>query len=182
VCDKEGHELHEAVLNEVTYLLGAKYNLFSLSKLVRHSGWKLNGDKDALWIRKGEQEIRFDIVIPTPKGALYCMYYKRAGEMAMSVTDSGTKMNIMKAHDLLGHCGEDMTRSAAKLMGWVLSGPWIPCESCAITKAKQKNVPKESEHEKATKGANRIFLDIATVVKKAKGGPAICAVPEGGMG
>jgi hypothetical protein len=173
VCDKEGHELYDAVINEVTYLPGAKYNLFSLSKMVRHGGWRLNGDKDALWIKKDGQEICFNIVIPTPKGALYCMYYKRVGEMVMSVTDSSSKMNIMKAHNLLGHCGEDMTRTAVKAMGWVLSRPWTPCESCAIaTKAKQKNVLKESEHVKATKGANQIFLDIA-MVKKAKGGPPV---------
>jgi hypothetical protein len=33
-------------------------------------------------------------------------------------------------------------------------------------------VPKESEHVKATKGVNQIFLDIA-MVKKAKGGPPV---------
>jgi hypothetical protein len=140
--------------------------------MTRHGEWKLSGNEEALWIEKDGQEIRFDIIIPKPKGALYCMYYKRMTEMAMSATDSGTRMNIMKAHDLLGHCSEDMTRSAAKLMGWVLSGPWKPCESCATAKAKQKNVPKDSEHEKATKGENRIFLDIATV-KKAKDGPPV---------
>jgi hypothetical protein len=140
--------------------------------MTRHSGWKLNGDKEVIWIEKDGQEIRFDIIIPTPKGALYCMYYKRTSEMAMSAMDHGTKMNIMKAHDLLGHCSEDMTRATAKSMGWILSGGWNPCESCATAKAKQKNVPKESEHQAATKEENRIFLDIATV-KKAKDGPPV---------
>ena len=90
--------------------------------------------------------------------------------MAMAATDKGTAMNIMKAHDVLGHCSEEMTRDAAKSMGWNLTGPWRPCEACSIAKAKQKNVPKKSAHQAATKGDNRIFLDIATV-KKAKNGP-----------
>jgi hypothetical protein len=44
---------------------------------MRQGGWKLHGDKEAIWIEKDGVEIRFDIIIPTPKGALYCMYYKR---------------------------------------------------------------------------------------------------------
>jgi hypothetical protein len=140
--------------------------------MTRTGGWKLNGNKEAIWIEKDGKEVRFDIVIPTPKGALYCMYFKRASEMAMSATESGTKMNIMKAHDLLGHCSEEMTRETAKEMGWILSGTWKPCEACAAGKAKQKNVPKESEHKPATKGENRIFLDIATV-KRTKENPSV---------
>jgi hypothetical protein len=57
-------------------------------------------------------------------------------------------------------------------MGWILSGQWKPCEACTIAKAKQKNVPKESEHAPARAGENRIFLDIATI-KKVKGGPTV---------
>jgi hypothetical protein len=118
VCDKNGCELQEAVLDDVTHLPRAKFNLFSLSKMTRHGGWKLRGDKEAIWIEKDGQEIRFDIIILTPKGALYCMYYKRASKMAISAMDQGTKMNIMNAHDLLGHCSKDTTWSTTKSMGW----------------------------------------------------------------
>ena len=92
--------------------------------------------------------------------------------MAMTATEKGTKLNIMKVHDLLRHCSEGMTQSAAKLMGWVLTGSWKPCKSCMVVKAKQKNVPKETEHTKAVKGENHIFLDIATI-KNAKDGPPV---------
>jgi hypothetical protein len=41
----------------------------------------------------------------------------------MSVMDGGTKMNITKAHELLGHCNENMMQEAAKKnMGWILTG------------------------------------------------------------
>ena len=173
ICNKHGNELKYAVLNDVTHLPEAKYNLFSLSRMTRHEGWKLGGDKEALWIEKDGMEVCFNIVIPTPKGALYCMYYKRATEMAMAATERGTKMNIAKAHSLLGHCNEDMTQSAAKSMGWVLTGSLRPCKSCAAVKAKQKNVPKASEHKKAVKGKNHIFLDIVTINKKVKEGPLV---------
>ena len=78
----------------------------------------------------------------------------------------------MKAHDLVGYCSEEMTWSAAKSMGWTLTGSWKPCEPCMVAKAKQKNVPKEMEHSKAVTGENRIFLDIATV-KRPKDGPKV---------
>jgi predicted nucleotidyltransferase len=51
--------------------------------MMRQGGWKLHGDKEAIWIEKDGVEIRFDIIIPTPRGALYCMYYKRQPEVAM---------------------------------------------------------------------------------------------------
>jgi hypothetical protein len=54
----------------------------------------------------------------------------------------------------------------------LLTGSCKPCEACAAGKAKQKNVPKESEHKLANKDANQIFLDIATV-KKLKHGPNV---------
>ena len=75
-----------------------------------------------LWLEKDGHVLRFDIVIPTTKGALYCMCYKRANEMAMTATECGTKLNIIKAHDLLRHCSEEMTQLAAKSMGWTLMG------------------------------------------------------------
>eukprot|EP00957_Ditylum_brightwellii_P038657 2922379-Ditylum_brightwellii.AAC.1 len=46
------------------------------------------------------------------------------------------------------------------------------CESCAVGKAKQKNVPKVSEHIKSDKPGERIFLDISTI-KGEKDGPKV---------
>jgi hypothetical protein len=171
VCDLNGQEVGAATLEDVVHVPGAQYNLFSLSKMIRNHGWVLGGDDKAIWIQKGDDQVRFDIVIPTPKGALYCMYFKRGREMAMTATSPETKMNVMKVHGLLGHCNEDMTRATAKSMGWVLTGTWSQCEACAAGKAKQKNLPK-CDHTPAAKGANRIFLDLSTV-KNPKSGPKI---------
>jgi hypothetical protein len=93
-------------------------------------------------------------------------------ETGLTATSTGAKMPIMKAHDLLEHCDEDMTHKAAREYPWLLTGSWKPCEACAAGKAKQKNVPKELEHKPADKDANQIFLDIATV-KKLKNVPNV---------
>jgi hypothetical protein len=60
------------------------------------------------------------------------------------------KINVKRAHAYLGHLSKDTTRLTAKYLGMNLLHGTLPvCELCAIAKAKQKNVPKE------TSGANK---------------------------
>ena len=76
MCDKEGHELGVATLKDVAYLPMSKFNLFSVTKLQRE-GWILHGHKNQIKLTKGTSSVVFDIVIDTPKGAIYGMYLKR---------------------------------------------------------------------------------------------------------
>jgi len=79
-------------------------------------------------------------------------------------------MSVDKAHQLLGHVGEAETRAIARRFGWKLTrGSLKQCESCAIGKAKQKNVRKESIE--VGKSTDRHYLDIKTIRNK-KGQPA----------
>jgi hypothetical protein len=83
------------------------------------------------------------------------------------------KMSIGKAHGTFCHCSEDMTRKTAKVLGIELArGSLDPCVACTAGKAKQKNVPKLSEHVPSTENNGRIYLDIATI-KKTKNGPKV---------
>ena len=48
------------------------------------------------------------------------------------------------------------------LLGWTNTGVVKPCKSCAFAKAKQKNVPKASEHVVATEWTKSVpghFVD-----------------------
>ena len=74
------------------------------------------------------------------------------------------------AHALLGHSHEDATRATAGYLGWKLTRGSAPCQSCAESKAKQKNVPKESKGEKAMEPNGRVFQDLATVKMPEKSG------------
>jgi hypothetical protein len=57
-----------------------------------------------------------------------------------------------------------MTRKAAKLLGFdIASGNVTPCEACTIAKAKQRNVPKESQHIPTKESNGRVYLDIASL-------------------
>ena len=75
VCNQFGQELQEVVLKDVTHSPSLKFNLFSTTKLQRE-GWKMIGDYSSITMQKGGMTVCFDIVIPTEKGAIYCVYLK----------------------------------------------------------------------------------------------------------
>jgi hypothetical protein len=62
------------------------------------------------------------------------------------------KINVKQAHEYLGHLSKVTTRMTAKYLGMILLRGLLPvCKSCAIAKAKQRNIPKEMSGEnKAT--------------------------------
>ncbi len=144
-------------------LLTGKYNLFSLTCMIK-LGWKLNGNTNLIYITKDEARINFDIKIPTPKGVMFVMYFKRNSEIACAGADVKAKMSVAQAYDKLGHCSKDMIRKSAKLLGWEwLPDNMKPCEVCAAGKAKLKNVPKASDHVASEVCNERIFVDIASI-------------------
>jgi hypothetical protein len=167
VCDKSGKKLGQVKMTDVRLTPENKYNLFSISKRLKE-GWKMTGDKNGMVLTKGNEQVTFDIIIPTHDGVIFAMYIERERnqqhEIAGIVTTRIMKLNIGRAHELLGHMGEDMTRKTAKHLGWQITrGTLQTCESCAIGKAKQRNVPKISDHVTSKVNGERVFLDIATI-------------------
>ncbi len=145
-------------------------------------GHKVIGNKkDGLSVEKGGWSIKFDIRVETPKGELWCAYIRRPeseGEVAAGMSGNkgdnqpnksvqpnpAIKMSIERAHAILGHSSEGKTRQTAAVLGILIArGTLKTCESCAIAKAKQKNVNNVSEGEKAVKFNGRVYHDIATV-------------------
>jgi hypothetical protein len=73
-------------------------------------------------------------------------------------------MNIEQAHAILGHSSNDTTwQTAAALNMHITRGTLKTCESCAISKVKQKNLNYESEGTKADKFNGQVYQDIVTV-------------------
>ena len=124
VCNKEGVPLQVVKMKDVKIVPDNKFNLFSITKRQK-TGWKLHGDDKAIWLEKNGVEIKFDIAIKTKEGTIFAMYLKRSPgsdqEVAGVGTDEGMKMSIAKAHDLLGHTNEEMTRESAKALGWEIT-------------------------------------------------------------
>lgn len=73
-------------------------------------------------------------------------------------------MNIVKAHQLLGHKNEGTTRRTAKALGIQITRGSLPaCEACAVSKAKQKNVSKKSKQGRVTIPLYMVHTDISTI-------------------
>ena len=89
VHNKNGNEMFDAKMTDVAHTPEANFNLFSITRRLRQ-GFKLGGDMNSIWLEKKGKKIVFDIVIPTPKGAIYCANLKRRN---MEVA-SASKTNI----------------------------------------------------------------------------------------
>ncbi len=79
----------------------------------------------------------FNMVINTPKGALYVGKFSREGghEVVGGATSKAPTYNIKKAHELLGHNNKNDTRHTASHLCWTIArGPLGLCESCANAK------------------------------------------------
>ncbi len=73
-------------------------------------------------------------------------------------------MNIKHAHKCFGHINEITTRKTATQLGMEVSQTgFAMCESCAIGKAQQCNVPIESLEEKVTTFNGRMGHDLSKI-------------------
>jgi hypothetical protein len=58
------------------------------------NGWILSCNKDSIWIKKGQNKVTFDLMIPTPKGMMYAMYFAGNTEIAGTIQDKAITMTI----------------------------------------------------------------------------------------
>ena len=85
--DCHGNDGARMVMQDVHLVPSSQFNLFSLSAM-QLKGWILGGNMNSTWITKGKAKLVFDIVIPTRKGAVYCMYFRRdRSDVAGAATD-----------------------------------------------------------------------------------------------
>jgi hypothetical protein len=172
--DKNGKQTVSMVLTDATISPGG-VNLFASSRMLL-KGWTQGGNEHAMWVTNGKTTLMFDIVLKMSdgKGAVYCAKIKpQQQELATAVMQHEVAAaglpTIQQIHSRLGHCGEAATKAAAKHLGIQLApGEWSVCESCAIGKAKQKNIPKTTELESRDDAdeKRRVYSDIASIKNK----------------
>jgi hypothetical protein len=170
VCDQYENELNKVAIENVSYLPKGTFNLFSLTQMIL-KGWVMGNNKTSIWIEKGRNKVTFDLMIPTPKGMTFAMYFARETEISGATIDKDPTITIEQAHVRLGHSSEDVTRKTANALNWILTkGTLKPCDACAAAKAKQKNVPKTSSMAPSNtkKDESRIYLGIATINRPDK--------------
>ncbi len=171
-----GTEKFDVVLGDIQMNEKFNYNLFSVTKMLL-KGFNLKGDKHSITMWNQTQSIVFDLVIRTKNGALFCAKFTRnicksdTANSVIQTVKSGSKIakkllkvNIKRAHKCFGHMNEIATRKTAAQLGMELSRTGFPtCESCAIGKAQQRNVPKESSGEKVTTFNGRVGHDLSKI-------------------
>jgi hypothetical protein len=164
VCDNSGVEQYGASFSDM-HLVPQPYNIISITQRME-SGWRLGGNRtQGIVLEKDGLRMCFDIRIETAKGVLWAGCMKRRSVESMASAPALSRLTIQQAHGRLGHISEESTRRAAKALGWnLIPGSLSPCESCAIGKGRQKNVPKDTGGPMATKAASRAYLD-CTLVK-----------------
>ncbi len=112
----------KATLTDVNYNEKLNFNLISLTRLLC-SGWNItSGNAAGITLTNNSGGvINFDIVIPTARGAIFACRFVRDADVCAASTDVGTKLNIQRAHELLGHGDEESTRKTAQELGWILT-------------------------------------------------------------
>ena len=137
-------------------------NLFSIICAIK-KGFKISNKGFNIILTKGNFEITFDRVMHTPNGFVIGVeIVPIVDENAHPALTKGSKVNVQKLHEMLGHASEDVVRKTAKYYGWELFGKFEKCENCAISKAKQKGVSKES----TTKSTFRVNVYVSISARR----------------
>ena len=166
---------NEDVCFEVKYVPDLHCNLMSITTAIKN-GAKLSNEKEVIVLKKNNVTVKFDRISKAGDGNTMsvCIQPKEdensPEEANAAATNQNRKLiNVNDMHRLLGHIGENKTRSMAKHMGIKLVGKLNECEYCILAKAKRKKIPKENK-DKSTIPAERIYVDLSTIKSTSAGG------------
>lgn len=126
-----------ATLADVAHTPTAKYNLFSLTCMLK-KGWTMIGNEKGITLTKGDVTLNFDHKVETSRGCLFVIKLVRLEAAAMALGSTLSKpISIVKVHKLLTHCGEANVRKTCKHLGIESTiGTLPPCIDCELGKSK----------------------------------------------
>ena len=104
-CTKEGVEGSTFKMTDVSYNASYNFNLFSLSRCLVN-GWTITSAKDHVKLVSPDhtKSILFDLIVRTPKGAVFTTVLCRHMEISnASVISEPPVLTLMQAHSKLGH-------------------------------------------------------------------------------
>jgi hypothetical protein len=171
IQQKTGEQV-EITLSDVLIAPELGFNLISLTRAFSVSGFKLTGDEKGLHLQKRNIAFTFDRVIKSGNGFVLGVEALTApskeGNASVAIA-KGTRMSYKKFHGLMGHIGEERVRATAQKLEITLTGKTEACEDCAIAKARQANLNKETKNHSSTPG-ERLGFDISSVKGESYGG------------
>jgi hypothetical protein len=90
--------------------------------------------------------------------------------MESTPTPITKKMEIIEAHEKLGHPDKKTTRLTLESFEWNAIGEMEPCDGCLKHKAKAKDVSHKPSKTQATKPGGRLFMDTTGPYEISAGG------------
>jgi len=105
--------------------------------------------------------------LETPNGYVLGVHLQRltSGLALASVNQT----NVTELHKRLGHPGEERLRATAHNLNMELTGNLKPCEDCAVSKARQKNILKVNTNRSKIAG-ERLYIDLSGIKARSLGG------------
>ena len=157
-------------LKDVLYVPELSGNLFSLTKGI-NNGYELKSVKIAsttsLILSKNKFKIIFSKKESSPN--LLTCDLERVVEEGHVATCITKVVDINLYHNMIGHPSQEITKQTARKYKIEVKGDLKTCEHCAISKAKQKAVPKVSTNRAQLFG-ERIFFDLSWIKGTSLGG------------
>ena len=167
VVQKNG-EKRNITLTNVKYVPDLNCNLLSLTQALS-AGFNMTGNKNGFWVSKGAMTYHFDRRFKSGSGELFGIKIDDREVRTNINSHTVSKLNANIMHAKLGHCGETYTRETCRRLGVTIKGPFPTCDSCAVSKMKQKSIQKFTQNKATAKG-ERLFMDISSVKGKSSGG------------
>ena len=150
------------------------HDLFSFTEAMK-DGWQMNGrwKEGGLVIELFKTTLasmKFDRMIPSGSSWLMGIKVQRVLDHAHSAMEPGKTIISMSKLQITGHTGEHLLRPTANYMRIKLTGKSAPCEVCAQSKIRQRNIPKKKMKKLPTRPGYRVFMDICSFKQVSRGG------------
>jgi hypothetical protein len=131
--------------------------------------WIINNMETQITHRFGRTFALFDKTLRTDTGAITGVKMVPRSEVARLMLECGQTVNVKTLHLLLRHACKATCQATAKHFGLNLKGQTMVCMDCALAKARQKNVSKESQVV-LSKPGECFYMDISSTKAKFFGG------------
>ena len=168
IKQKDGN-IRMATLDNVKYVPQLWVNLFSIGQALK-KGFAIGNKGLTVVLKKGGTNLSFDQILETSRGYVMGVTMIPQDSTAYVMTDDIEQtFPTRELHLKMGHVNEDTIKITAKHYKWKATGSLPPCDDCAMSKARQKNLVKVSENKSNRKG-ERLMIDISSARNKSLGG------------
>jgi hypothetical protein len=135
--------MSDVILQDCRYVPDLFTNLFSITKALQ-GGCSISNKGVEITLSKGDLSLTFDKQLRTDTGVITGVEMVPRVDATHLTLEKGMTVNINKLHLLLGHVCEKILKATAEHYDLKVTGEYKVCTDCALAKAQQKNVPKES--------------------------------------